>query len=124
MIRVARAYDRSCCHRWMRSCGRWRHGGVRNCRQRQPRHRSLVANRSNTWLLAAYDSAALPVTRQASHPLTPPRDVIAYVAQHHRHGVLTVPFALIHHGSKPYAYEIKVTVNGATDPGMPRRALA
>jgi hypothetical protein len=38
--------------------------------------------------------------------------------------VLTVPFALIHHGSKPCAYEIKVTVNGATDPGMPRRALA
>jgi hypothetical protein len=37
--------------------------------------------------------------------------------------VLTVPFGLIHHGSKPYAYAIPVTVNGAIDPGTPRTAL-
>ncbi len=50
------------------------------------------------------------------------RDVVAYTPQQHPHHVLTVPFTLTNHGSRPYDYEFTVIVTGATDPGPPQSA--
>ncbi|MFK0113656.1 hypothetical protein [Streptomyces sp. NPDC091217] len=49
-------------------------------------------------------------------------DVIAYEPQHQPHGVLTVPFTITNHGSKPYSYVIAVAVIGATNSGIAQSA--
>ncbi|MFD3615066.1 hypothetical protein ACFWWT_07430 [Streptomyces sp. NPDC058676] len=78
---------------------------------------------SGTWLPAPYGTLSPSqyhygeaVARAAG------RDVVAYVPQHHAHGVLTVPFTITNHGSEPYDYEITVTLTGAIDAGIPQSA--
>ncbi|CAL2060018.1 conserved exported hypothetical protein [Streptomyces murinus] len=78
---------------------------------------------NSTWLPASYGTLSpsqyhygKAVAQSAG------KDVIAYVPQHHPHGVLTVPFTITNHGDRPYRYDITVMVTGAIDPGVPQSA--
>ncbi|MFG3292859.1 hypothetical protein ACGF3G_29150 [Streptomyces sp. NPDC048179] len=78
---------------------------------------------SDTWLPAPYGTlspAQYHYGKAVAHGAA--GDVVAYTPRHQPHGVLTVPFTITNHGSKPYDYEIAVLLSGATASGVPQSA--